>query len=90
MGIPRLTAFTAPYAVSKVIGCDNPDGGKHSLGKNRKVIIDGPALAYTIHDRLMKYRSRKYHGLAAVPTYEDLGNATLAFLSKMEEHGVQM
>ena len=91
MGIPRLTSFLSPYVVTTVLGCDKPACEKHSSSVNdrsNQVIIDGPAFAYLIYDRLVAHKSDHLDVLAAVPSYDEVGNAALAFLSHLEECGV--
>lgn len=93
MGIPRLTSYIAPYAVTTVLGCDKPGCQQHSppvTGRSNKVVIDGPALAYAIYDRLTVQEVDHLNVLATVPTYDEVGQAALAFLFELEKRGVIM
>lgn len=93
MGIPRLTSYIAPYAVTTVLGCDKPRCQQHSplvVGRSNKVIVDGPALVYAIYDRLTVQEVDHVNVLAAVPTYDEVGQAALAFLSELEKCSIIM
>ncbi len=93
MGIPRLTSYIAPYAVTTVLGCDKPGCQQHSslaAGRSNRVVIDGPAFAYAIYDRLIAQEADRLNVLAAVPSYDEVGQAALAFLSGLEKRGIIM
>ena len=93
MGIPRLTSFLSPYAVSTILSSDSPTcpAPEESLGK-RKVVIDGPSFAYYVYHILLasiEGRSNANKWILS-PSYHDLGRVALAFLEKLEERGVVM
>lgn len=93
MGIPRLTSYIAPYAVTTILGCNKPGCQQHSsllTSRSNKVIIDGPAFAYTIYDRLRAHKADHLSALAAIPNYDEVEQATLAVLSQLENCGVIM
>jgi hypothetical protein len=93
MGIPRLTSYIAPYTVTTILGCDKPGFQQHSssiTSRSNKVIIDGPAFAYSINDRLTAHKADHLGAVAAIPTYDEVGQAALAVLSQLEKCGVIM
>lgn len=93
MGIPRLTSYLSPYAKPTILGCQKKDCPMHSFSidcSRSRVILDGPAFAYTIYGRLIAGKADYLGPLAAVPSYDEVGKAALAFLGELEKCGVVM
>lgn len=85
MGIPHLIAQIRPYAKSiswtaEVRGADDK--------KRDNLIIDGPSLAYYIYHRCLATKTDARTALDAIPTYTELGKATVEWLEKMETFGL--
>lgn len=93
MGIPGLSKPLKPYAVSEVVGCKTPNCEKHhsqSAGRSSKIIIDGPAFAYAIYQRLVIQKPDWLNALEAIPSYDEVGKGALAFLDELESYGLTM
>ena len=93
MGIPRLTSYLSPYAVSTVLGCQKPGCLQHRLDdtdQSNEVIIDGPSFAYTIYERLIKNKPSYLDALGALPSYHETGLAFVWFLAELEKCGIIM
>lgn len=94
MGIPRLSGHIRPYGVPTILSCSKPDCRLHA--QNTKIVIDGPGLAHYIHFRLLEYKSSllKFDGdvpsIDIIPSYHELGHATLAFLDELSSRGALM
>lgn len=64
--------------------------------KNPKIVIDGPGLAYYIYFRVLAYKSSCMENIAAIPSidvipsYDELGKATLVFLDELRSRGAVM
>lgn len=88
MGIPRLTAYLSPFAVTTILGrgeCD--EGCPHT---NAKIIIDGPCFAYHVYHQLLAGANGDVDHFNAVPSYRELGEAALQLLQGLERGGVVM
>ena len=92
MGIPRLTSHIQPYLVPIVLGCSTTDCEKHLnfRHESNKLIIDGPGLAYYLYYRLLAHKSDHLNGFDGIPSYDELGKATIAFLGELQKHHVEM
>lgn len=92
MGIPRLTTHIQPYLIPTVLGCSIPDceTPSHPQGAQQKLIIDGPGLAYYLYYRLLAHKPDSLNGLDALPSYNELGRATLIFLDELQNRHVIM
>lgn len=92
MGILHLTSYISPYAVTTVLGCDKPACSKHSslVTSRSKVVIDGPAFAYEVYNRLTAFKVDRSDALAVVPSYDEVGRAALAYLAGLEKHSIIM
>ncbi|KAL8725248.1 MAG: hypothetical protein Q9166_007487 [cf. Caloplaca sp. 2 TL-2023] len=90
MGIPRLAGHLQPFSVSTTIGhkSDHIEDSSQ-IANNTSLIIDGPGLAYHLYYRLA-HRSGTQSVFDAVPSYGEIAQAVLAFLSELEAHNVQM
>jgi hypothetical protein len=75
MGIPHLTRFLRPYAVS------GPLSGQEA-------VIDGPAFAYHIYHILLSSRQSSRNQLEAAISYDEIGNATISWLKALQESRV--
>ncbi len=92
MGIPRLTSHIQPYLIPTVLGCSTSNSKSHPNSQNgpEKLIIDGPGLAYYLYYRLLAHKPDSLNSLDAVPSYDELGKATLIFLDELQAHHVTM
>lgn len=77
MGIPHLTTFLRPYAGSGTLA-------------GRNAVIDGPGLAYHIYYLCLSRRPSARSPFEAVPTYEEIGKASLEWLNALQTSGVIM
>lgn len=74
MGIPNLITHLRPYAE-----LDNLRGD---------VIIDGPALAYHVYFLCLSLRSGAKNPFEASPTYQELGEAVILWLTCLESQDI--
>lgn len=88
MGIPRMFGHLQPLAVPQTLGCKTSGCSEHQNGQN--IIIDGPSLAFYINYRILAQRSSSTNPFDAIPSYTELGKATLAFLDELRKHGAGM
>ena len=88
MGLPRFVGQLQHYSISTTLGHKSTHRNENSGDDTvpLKFVIDGPALAYHIYYRL----SHRSNALEALPSYGQIGQATIAFLSELEAHHVQM
>lgn len=75
MGIPRLLSYLQPYTNTTSL-------------KDCNIIIDGPGFAYYIYYSLSAQHTYYEDAIRAAPSYEELGEAALAFLDKLQEHKI--
>ena len=93
MGIPHLAQLLQPYAVSTVLGCKTPACKKHKLQQGileREIIIDGPGLAYHVYYKILAHKPRTLNAVDAIPSYSEIGNATITFLDELVSYGLRM
>jgi len=91
MGIPRLTSHLQPYATSTILGCRTRDCSYHRRDQEeRKIVVDGPGLAYHIYYKVLSQSSTVLNAYDAAPSSADIGQATTAFLHELELHGLLM
>lgn len=88
MGIPRMFSHLQSLAVPKTLGCKTDGCTEHPFGPT--IIIDGPSLAFYVNYRILAHRSPSTNPIDAVPSYNELGKATLAFLDEFQQHGLTM
>ncbi|KAL8645156.1 MAG: hypothetical protein Q9210_006865, partial [Variospora velana] len=90
MGIPRLTGHLEPYSVPLILGHQAVTSSEDVLDASASltpIIVDGPALAYHIYHRLLAHRSASLQGrLDAIPSYDEIGRASIAYLDTLELH----
>ena len=91
MGIPHFASYLHPYSNYTTLGYKNSpcDDNNGDIVNSPKFIVDGPALAYHIYYRLA-HRSHATGASDALPSYHQIGQATIAFFSELEAHHVQM
>jgi len=87
MGIPRLTALLHPYATQVEW---KRQQGISSRTTPPKLIIDGPALAYFIYHQCLSSAAHAANALEAVPSYAQLAESVVAWLSEIEDFGVEV
>ena len=92
MGIPRLTSHIQPYLTPTVLGCSTPDCEEHCTPQRKPVslIIDGPGLAYYLYYGLLAHKSYHFSGLDDLPSYDELGRATVVLLDEMQKHRIEV
>ena len=92
MGVPRLATYLSPFAVLTVLGCERKDCERHPRDTNctSHVIIDGPSFAYVLYDRLITNKPTESDALSAIPSYSEIGKATLRILGELEKCGLIM
>ena len=88
MGIPRMFSHLQTLAVPQTLGCKTSGCGEHLNLQN--IIIDGPSLAFYINYRILAQRSSSINSLDAIPSYIELGLATIAFLNELRSYGAVM
>ena len=80
-----------PYASFSILGCSSSDCNTHKSIHDRpvaKIVIDGPALVYYVYYQTLARKQAKSYSLGAVPSYEELGLAVLAFLNTLQTCGL--
>ena len=94
MGIPTLTSHLSPHAIPIILGCSNhpncPIHSHPSYQSKTNIIIDGPSFAYAIYKKLIINKSGSFNALEKVPSYHEIGEATLELLNGLERGGVVM
>ena len=93
MGISGLTKHLHPYAVSTVVGCQTPNCERHKgqdARQSNQIIIDGPAFAFCILNRLFVHKSVSLNTMDMMPSYDEVGKGALAFLEQLESYGLVM
>ena len=88
MGIPRMFGHIQSLAIPRTLGCQTNDCDEHPTRQN--ISIDGPSLAFYINYRILAYRSPSTSPVDAVPSYSELGNATIIFLDELRRQGALM
>lgn len=89
MGIPRLTQHLSPYATKVVFQHqDASHDGEQRMAT--RVVIDGPALAYHVYYVCLSRHGKARNALEAIPSYHDIGSATVRWLEQFEEYGFSM
>ena len=92
MGIPRLTTYLAPLAKTKAIGCKTSDCHFNNHDESyppRKVIIDGPSLAYHIYHKVLAQKTAP-NAVDAQPLYGEIAEAVILFLDEISKHHLSM
>lgn len=85
MGIPRLAKQLHAFSEFSALGCKTNGCEEHPC--NKKIIIDGPSLAYHIYRCGLAVSPSSIGIVDAIPSYDGLGQATLAFLDELQCHG---
>lgn len=88
MGILRLFSHLHTLAIPRTLGCKTSGCDEHRI--RPKIIIDGPSLAFYINYRILAQRPSSMNPIDAIPSYTELGKATLAFLEELQRHGALM
>ncbi|KAL8672453.1 MAG: hypothetical protein Q9168_003080 [Polycauliona sp. 1 TL-2023] len=88
MGIPHFAAHLEPYSINATLGYKDPRSDPNAADPP-KFVIDGPALAYHIYYRLA-HRSHALGAFDALPSYHQIGQAAVAFLSELEAHHIHL
>lgn len=89
MGIPRFAGHLQHYSVSTTLGHKSAHDNDSDTVDPPKFLIDGPGLAYHVYYRLA-HRFNALGAFDALPSYDQIGQAAIAFLSELEAHHVQM
>jgi hypothetical protein len=74
MGIPHLITFLRPYAELESLA-------------GRDVIVDGPAICYHTHYRVLGRKTEARNSFEAAPSYEELVQAAIEWLDGLREGG---
>ena len=94
MGIPRLTSQLQPYAGSAVLGCKTSQCSEHQSNllnaSEKKIVIDGPGLAFHIFYSLLACKSLSLNAFDAAPSYAEIGRGVTAFLEELRLYGLKM
>ncbi|KAF2139339.1 uncharacterized protein K452DRAFT_310771 [Aplosporella prunicola CBS 121167] len=92
MGIPRLLHNLEPYATPVVLGAPaKPAQQAKEQGKPAKrVVIDGPGLAYHAYHRAVGRRQRARNALEAMPPYAEVCDVALEFVDALEAAGLEI
>ncbi|MCJ1263022.1 hypothetical protein MMC22_002892 [Lobaria immixta] len=85
MGVPHLTKQLHAFAEFAPLGCKSEGCKEHPSGK--KIIIDGPSLAYHIYHCGLAHSPSDLGPIDAIPSYDKLGKATVAFLDELQSYG---
>ena len=85
MGIPRLTRDLLPYLESVTVGQNKADSNIHI----KNLVLDGPSVVYHVYGRLAYHKSTTSSTLD-FPSYAELNNGVVAFLSDLEATGAVM
>lgn len=91
MGIPHLLHHLQPYA-TKVFLTPSDHGNQQEPPEStsRHAIIDGPALAYHVYYICVNKREGARNAFEVIPSYRELGSATLAWLDQIQQYDVKM
>lgn len=90
MGIPHLITHLRPYATSMTID-DHPSlSFSVNTTPNRRVIIDGPGLAYHVYCTYLAEPRSVAHPLTIASLHEQIGPAVIAWLDQLERCGIKM
>ncbi|KAB8338817.1 hypothetical protein FH972_021761 [Carpinus fangiana] len=84
MGVQGLLSAIRPYATEEIW---EP---QESPTVRRGLVVDGPALAYHVYYRCLAHNNTASNALVAVPSYDFLCQATLAFLGRLELYGLKV
>jgi len=87
MGIKTLTSKLDPYCTYQTLSCSNAGCAHNARIASKGVIIDGPGLAYFIHNQLLGQNGGR-NALEALPSYAELGSAVILYLSDLERFGL--
>ncbi|KAL9128345.1 MAG: hypothetical protein Q9217_002949 [Psora testacea] len=97
MGVPLLLKRFQHYSTRSTLGCTQPGCQEHDLSdlnsttkREKKVIIDGPCLAFFIYNRLLAHKPGELGPVDCQPSYEEIGKGVLAFLRQLEACGLQI
>ncbi|MCJ1469540.1 hypothetical protein MMC07_008173 [Pseudocyphellaria aurata] len=85
MGVAFLAKQLHAFAEFSPLGCKSEGCKEHPSEK--KIVIDGPSLAYHIYNRGLAHSPSSLSAIDAIPSYDRLGKAALAFLDELECHG---
>lgn len=85
MGVPHLAKQLHAFAEFAPLGCKSEGCSLHPSDK--KIIIDGPSLAYHIYHCGLAHSPSNLGPIDALPSYEMLGKATVTFLDELQSYG---
>lgn len=88
MGVAYLVKQLDAFAEFSPLGCKSKGCKEHPSDK--KIIIDGPSLAYHIYYCGLAHSLSSFSAIDAIPSYDRLGKAALVFLDELECHGATM
>jgi len=77
MGIPHLITFLRPFSVREAL-------------RGQSIIIDGPGLCYHVYHVSLGLRPNAPNYFEAVPSYQEIGEALLAYLKGLEKSDAVM
>lgn len=89
MGIPRFAGHLQHYSVSTTLGQKRVHDDDSDTVDPPRLVIDGPGLAYHLYYRLA-HGPTSLGASDTLPSYEQIGQAAIVFLSEIEAHHVQM
>lgn len=85
MGITHLAKLLHVFAEFSPLGCKSTGCKEHPSDK--KIIIDGPSLAYHIYHCGLAHSPSNLGPIDSIPSNDSVGKATLAFLDELQCHG---
>ncbi|EXJ80868.1 hypothetical protein A1O3_07154 [Capronia epimyces CBS 606.96] len=96
MGIPRLSQDLQPYTECVVVGQRSQTTTTTSQAADtgtptnvQCLIIDGPSLVYFVYNKLLAHKGLD-STTTAVPTYEEINQASCHLLQQLAGHGVHI
>ena len=90
MGVRGLAKHLLPYAEWKVLGNPAEGQSRSPHHEGRKVVIDGPSLAFFIYRRLLALTLNGSSIIDSIPSYSMLARAAVAFLQQLQACGLIM
>ncbi|KAF2843196.1 hypothetical protein M501DRAFT_1012557 [Patellaria atrata CBS 101060] len=86
MGVPKLRSHLEPYASPVQFISGQTSENSYS----RRVIVDGPGLAYFIYHQLRSSKSRSENRSEAAPSYQELGTAVILWLESLQSFDLEI
>jgi hypothetical protein len=90
MGISKLRQDLMPYAEDVYLGHATQKRAMSAMPVIRKVVIDGPALVYSVCARLSPRSGSSVAGVDAQPSYTEINRGVAELLAALNTRQVDM